>query len=115
MNSRTLAKTIAAAALEKKAEDVIVLDLHKLGAFTEYFVIASGASDRQVQAIARGIEETLHVKKEKPIGVEGLQAGKWVLIDYGNVVAHVFYTADREYYQLERLWADAPRLKVAGC
>ena len=115
MKSRILAKTIAAAALEKKAEDVVVLDLHKLQAFTDYFVIATGTSDRQVQAIARAIEETLHLKKEKPIGIEGLQAGRWVLIDYGDVVAHVFYTEDREYYQLERLWADAPRLKLAGC
>lgn len=112
MNSRMLAKAIAGAALEKKAQDVVVLDLRKLTTFTDFFVVCSGTSDRQVQTIGQSIEDTLRTKKRKPFGVEGYETGHWVLIDYGDVVAHVFYHLNREHYQLEKLWFDAPRIKI---
>jgi ribosome-associated protein len=107
-----LAMTIANAALEKKALDLVVLDLRTLTTFTDFFVVCSGTSDRQVQTIGRSIEDTLRLKKRKPLGVEGYENGHWVLIDYGDVVAHVFYHLDREHYQLEKLWSDAPHIKI---
>jgi len=112
VNSRTLALSMVKAASEKKALDPVVLDLRKLTTFTDFFVIVSGTSDRQVQAIAYAMEEYLKAKKLRPLGVEGQENGHWILLDYGDVVAHVFYQEDREYYQLEKLWADAPRVAL---
>lgn len=112
MNSRILAKFIARAADEKKAVDLVILDLRKLSSFTDFFVICSGTSDRQVQTIANSIEQHLKRKDRRPIGVEGYQTGHWVLLDYGDVVAHVFYREDRDHYQLEKLWSDAPRVNL---
>jgi len=112
--SRTIAKSIASIASDHKAIDVAVLDLRKLTSFTDYFVICSGASDRQVKAIAWAIHEKMKEKGHPPLGEEGLDAGHWALIDYGNVVAHVFYEDDREYYQLEKFWHDAPRVSIKG-
>ena len=111
MNSKTLAKNIAEAALDRKAHDLVIMDLRKFSSFTEYFIVCSGTSDRQVRAIADSIDETMRKKKILPIGMEGYNAGRWILLDYGDVVAHVFYTEDREHYQLEKLWSDAPRIK----
>lgn len=111
MNSKQLAQAIAKIADDKKALDIVVLDLKKLSAFTDYFVICSGASDRQVKTIAGAIEGELKKKDVRVLGVEGYQTGHWVLVDFGDVVAHVFYDDERQYYQLEKLWADAPRLR----
>ncbi len=113
MTSRDLARQIAQAAFDTKAEDLMVLDLRKLSSFTEFFVIASGRSDRQVQAISNNIQEALSRdgKKIAPIGVEGYQKGHWVLIDYGSVVAHVFYEEARAFYALDKFWGDAPHIK----
>jgi len=113
VNSKNIAQTIAKIADDKKAKDIVVLDLKKLSAFTDYFVICSGASDRQVKTIAGAIEIELKKKDIRPLGMEGYQTGHWVLVDYGDVVAHVFYDEERHYYQLEKLWADAPQLKIA--
>ncbi len=112
MNSEELAKEILAAAQDVKAEDPVVLDLRTLTSFTDFFVIVSGRSDRQVQAIADRVTEDLREKKIKPMGIEGYDSGHWVLIDYGAVVLHVFYGETREFYLLEQLWSDAPRLEV---
>jgi len=110
----SLAKALncARAALDKKAENLKVLDLTELSGFTEYFVICSGTSDRQVQAIADSVEHALKLKGKSLLSSEGYQDGRWVLMDFGDVVVHVFLEALREYYDLENLWADAPRVKV---
>ena len=113
MNSKNIAQAIAKIADDKKAKDIVVLDLKKLSAFTDYFVICSGASDRQVKTIAGAIEMELKKENVRPLGMEGYETGHWVLVDYGDVVAHVFYDDERHYYQLEKLWADAPQLKIA--
>ncbi len=109
-----LARAAGAAALDKKAENVLILDVRGLTSYADFFVIASGTSDRQVQAIADSIEETLKKDGERPIGVEGQQNGHWVLIDYGDVVCHVMYEDARVLYDLEGLWADAPRITLEG-
>ena len=111
MISRTLAKKIAKIANDHKAIDIKVLDLRKLTSFTDFFVICSGASDRQVQAIADSIHVDVKKLGRKPIGEEGLRGGSWALIDYGDVIAHVFYNEQRDYYQLDQLWGDAPIVK----
>ena len=114
MDSKRLAMMIAHAAEEKKARDIVVLDLRKLTTFTDFFVICSGSSDRQVQAIARALTDEIKAHKRKPIGVEGERGGRWILIDFGDVVAHVFYHEERDYYQIEKLWSDAPRVALTG-
>ena len=101
-------RTIVHAALDTKAEDVRVRHLERIADFADYFVIASGASERQVQAIADRIEERLRERGVRPLHVEGHGAGQWVLLDYGDLIAHVFLDDRRRHYGLERLWADAP-------
>ena len=108
---RALARIIAKAADDLKAENIEVIDLRKVSALTDYFVIASGRSDRQVQAICDRIRENLKKVKRQPLGVEGYQEGHWVLVDYGEVIAHIFYEEVRTFYALEKLWGDAPRIK----
>ena len=98
------------AALDKKAHDVVVLDLRKAGGFTDYFVIATGTNQRQVNAIADSVEETL--KKdlgERPALAEGAEKSEWILLDYFNFVVHVFGRECRAFYDLERLWGSAER------
>lgn len=111
LTSRDLARTIAQAAYDVKAEDLCVLDLRKVSQFADFFVIASGRSDRQVQAICDNINEDLSKKKMKPLGVEGYAKGHWILMDFGSVIVHIFYEETRVFYGLERLWGDAPRLR----
>jgi len=100
------------AAFDKKAEDMVVLDLRKASAFTDCFVICTGANVRQVQAIADSVEETLKKKGLKPSLIEGYQRGEWILIDYFDFIVHVFSSATREFYGLERLWADAIHIEI---
>jgi ribosome-associated protein len=100
-----------AAALDKKAQDVVVLDLTKASAFTDFFVICTGANLRQVQAIADAVQEAVSTK---PALVEGYQRGEWVLIDYFDFIVHVFQPATRQFYSLERLWGDAERVEVSA-
>ena len=88
------------------------LDVRALSSFADVFVVATGRSDRQVRAIADSIEEATKKAGAGPLGVEGYAEGRWVLMDMGDVVVHVFLDALREYYDLENLWADAPRVKV---
>jgi ribosome-associated protein len=114
LSSRTLARRMARAALAKKAEDVILLDLRELSSACDYFVLATGLSDPQVRAITEQIEETLAGLGYRPWHVEGRANRKWVLLDYVDVVVHVFHRDTREYYRLESLWADAPREVVGG-
>jgi len=102
----------ARAAIDKKAENMKLLDLTGISGFTDYFVICSGSSDRQVQAISDSIEHALTANGSELISVEGYSDGRWVLMDFGDVVVHIFLDALREYYDLENLWADAPRMKI---
>jgi iojap-like ribosome-associated protein len=102
------------AALEKKAKDIVTLDVRGLSSFTDYMIICSGSSDRQVQAIASFIEESLKKFRILPIGIEGEKSGKWILMDYDDVIIHIFYELTREFYDIERLWSDAPRIKVGN-
>jgi ribosome-associated protein len=102
----------ARAAIDKKAENVKILDLTELSGFTDYFVICSGISDRQIQAIADSVEFAMSTAGRELISIEGYAEGRWVLMDFGDVVVHVFLDALREYYDIENLWADAPRVKI---
>jgi ribosome-associated protein len=99
-------------ALERKAQDVVALDLRGISSATDHFVLASGTSDIQVKAIAEHVLEELKSHGERPAHVEGLETGRWVLMDYIDFVVHVFHPQAREFYQLESLWGDAPRLTM---
>jgi ribosome-associated protein len=97
-------------ASDKKAEDIVVLNMRKVVNFCDCFVICSGNSDRHVKTIAESIEEALSRKGLKPLHIEGKQEAAWVLLDFGNIVAHVFQKDTREFYNLEHLWQDAPKI-----
>ena len=112
MNSTDMARLAAGAALDKKALDPLALDLRGISTVTEYFVIVTGTSDRHVQAVAENVIDAFKSIGVKTLGEEGLREGKWVLLDYGEVVVHVFLEPVREYYDIERLWIDAPRLDL---
>lgn len=99
------------AARERNARDGVLLDLRGLSDATDYFVLLSGDSDVHVRAIARNIQETLEEAGYEAAGVEGEGQGRWILLDYFDLVVHVFLPRVREYYQLERLWGDAPRVE----
>ncbi len=99
-----------AAADDRKAVDLKVLDLAAISDFTDFFLICSGTSDRQVQAIADAVDETLRADKVRPLHREGYGRGHWVLLDYGAFIVHVFDEETRRFYGLERLWADAPEV-----
>ncbi len=100
------------AASEKKAFDLVLLDMKKATSFTDYFFICSGKSDRQVQAIAQAIEEELGKEGIRPLGEEGKPEGRWILMDYEDVVVHIFLEPVRTFYDLEGLWIDAPRIEL---
>jgi len=108
--SREIAVTAARAAAAKQATDVTILDVHGLIVITDYFVICSGQTDRQIKTLVEEVERAVRDIGEKPIRREGDADSGWVLLDYIDVVVHVFGTEEREYYDLERLWRDAPRL-----
>ena len=97
-----------ASAEDRKAIDLKVLHLEKVSDFTDYFLICSGGSERQVQAIADAVQERLRRDHVRPLHVEGYNRGQWVLIDYGDLIVHVFQEQPRSFYALERLWSDAP-------
>lgn len=105
-------KLAASSAEEKKALDVLVLRLSALTEFTDYFVICSGSSTRQTQAIADEITDQLKKLKVRPLHTEGYNNGEWILIDYGIFVVHIFTEQSRKFYDLERLWRDAERVNI---
>jgi ribosome-associated protein len=102
----------ARAAADKKAADILAIEVGPLLVVTDYFLIATGASDRQVGAIAGAVEDALRDLGSRPIGREGERELKWVLLDYGDFVVHVFQPTERAFYRLEKLWSDAPRLDL---
>ncbi|MBM4380710.1 MAG: ribosome silencing factor [Deltaproteobacteria bacterium] len=113
--AEALARRIGALALDKKALDVTLIDVRGKTSYADYFVIASGESDRQVAAIAEHIETTLKAEKDlHSVGTEGRETGNWVLLDYGDVVVHLFFSEQRAFYDLDGLWADARREVLAG-
>ncbi len=112
--ARPTALAIAKAALDKLAEDVTVLDVRGLTSYADYFVVMTADSDRQASAIADHLEQTMKELGVTKVGVEGYASGRWILVDYGDVVAHVMNKESRGFYDLEGLWADAPRLSVEG-
>ncbi|MCG2774735.1 MAG: ribosome silencing factor [Desulfobacterales bacterium] len=97
---------------ERKAIDPVLFEVGKLVSITDYFLIASGNSSRQIQAIARHLQRRMREQGFRPDGIEGEQEGHWVLMDYGDVVIHLFYQPIREFYDLEGLWIEAPRMDL---
>jgi ribosome-associated protein len=110
--SREAALLCVKAALDKKAYDLVLLEVGKLTSLADYFLICTGRSDTQVQAICQSIEETMKGTGQSPLAVEGYQHGQWIVLDYGDVVVHTFFEPVREFYDLERLWAKAPRVRL---
>ncbi len=107
-----LVQEIAEAAADRKAMNIRAVDVRGMVTYSDYFVICSGRSDRQVRAIADHIIGEMREQGRRPIGVEGQQHGLWILIDFGDVVAHIFHENEREEYDIERLWSGAPKVKL---
>jgi len=97
------------AALEKKAKDIIILNMQKVTSFADYAVVCSGTS---VQSIAQAIEENMKNNGILPLGIEGERNAQWILMDYADIIVHVFYEPVRGFYDMERLWSDAPRMEI---
>lgn len=112
VNSKEKSLILVRLARSRRATDLVVLDLRDLVTYTDYFVICTGRSDRQVRAIAEHLETELRGRKIRPRSVEGMTTGRWVLMDFDDVVVHIFQREVREFYDLEGLWADAPRLSL---
>lgn len=113
LESRELSLLAAEAAADKKADDIVIVEVAELLVVTDYFVICTGQNDRQVHAIADEVEDRLREKcGAKPMGREGAEEGKWVLLDFGDIVVHVFQPEERDFYRLERLWGEAPRVEL---
>lgn len=102
-----VARRVVELAEDKKAADIVLLDLSALTTLADHFVVCSGGSERQLDAIAEGIVEGLRAEGIRPIGREGLAASHWVLLDFGAVIVHIFTPPERDYYQLERHWSEA--------
>ncbi len=114
MPSLELAQLLSKAALDKKAENLVILDVKEISSFTDYFVIMSGRSTRHVQGLADAVDSAVSKKRIKDGNTEGLKEGLWVLLDYEDVVVHIFYKDVRDFYDLEGLWHDAARIQVNG-
>lgn len=114
MTSEELARLCAAYAADKKAENVVALDLREISSFTDFFVICSGSSEPQLKAIAGEISDRLCKEHQlKASAIDGFPTSQWIVLDYGSVVVHVFHESKRELYSLEDLWSDAPQLELA--
>jgi ribosome-associated protein len=109
LSAHDLAQAAARLTLHKRAEDVVILDLRDLDGVADYFVLATGHSEVQVRAIADAVEEGMSARGTKPWHTEGYEARRWILLDYVDVVVHVFHAKAREYYLLDKLWGDARR------
>jgi len=109
---RARANLIANAALSKKAEQLVALDVRALTSYADTLLLATGNSDRHARSIADAVAGAVAARGEKPLGIEGYDEGRWVLIDLGDVIVHVFRPDVRAEYDLERLWSDAPRLEI---
>jgi len=112
MTSREKVRIAAQAALAKLAEDPVILDVRDVVSFADYLLIVTGRSNRQLKAITDGIDEAVTLRGERPIGTEGYDEGRWILIDLNDVIVHVFQKEVRQRYDLERLWSDADALDL---
>lgn len=112
LDSREKAILLSRFALEKKAYDLVLMEVRQVTSIADYFIVCSGRSDRQVQSIAQGIEEKLAEVDVLPLSIEGYTRGQWVLMDFSDVIVHIFYQPLRQFYDLEGLWADAPRVEL---
>ncbi|HUT55560.1 MAG TPA: ribosome silencing factor [bacterium] len=112
--SEEQALVAANACLDMKAEDIVVLRVAELTAYADFLVITSGRSTRQAQSIAERVQRAIAAAGSRPVGIEGEREGNWILVDWGAVIVHVFYAPVREFYDLEKLWGDAPRLTFPG-
>ncbi len=113
LSGRRKALLIAEAARERLAEDVVALDVRQAVSFADTFIVATGRSDRHVQSIGDAVAEALAQTGEKPLGIEGYQEGRWLLMDFSDVIVHVFQPDVRRHYDLERLWSEATPLDVS--
>lgn len=113
-SSLELARLLSQAALDKKADDLLILDVRAISSIADYFVIMSGRSVRHVQGLASAVEEAMSRKRIKSTNAEGFEEGVWILLDYQDVVVHIFYHESRQLFDLEGLWHDAPRVQVSG-
>lgn len=112
INVKKMAAVAAGAADSKNASDLVILNVNRLTSIADYFVICSAGSTPQLRAIADEVERLLAAEGERPIHIEGYSEANWILMDYGSVVVHVFRQETREFYSLEHLWADAPRVDI---
>ena len=110
--ARERARRLAGAARDRNAEDVVALEVAALTSFADAFVLATAGSDRQARAVADAVTEAMAQAGTKPLGIEGYDEGRWILIDGGDVIVHVFVRDAREHYDLDRLWGDAPKIPL---
>lgn len=111
---QTLSAVAAQAALNRKAENLVGLDMREVTSFADEFILATGTSNRHVRAVADAVQEEAKAFGRRPLGTEGYNEGRWILIDFGDVIVHIFQEEVREYYDLERLWSEAPALDLAS-
>jgi ribosome-associated protein len=111
--ARERARRLAEAARDKNAEDVVALEVGALTSFADAFVLATAGSDRQARTVADAVSEAMQQTGSEPLGVEGYEEGRWILIDGGDVIVHVFVREAREHYDLDRLWGDAPKIALS--
>lgn len=115
IDSETIARACAVAAADKKAENLVLLDLRGVSGFTDFFLICSGSSEPQLKAISSSIRESLREKfGQRPLAEDGYPTSQWVVLDYGDVICHLFHGEKREFYDLESLWSDAKRVSLQG-
>jgi ribosome-associated protein len=112
LDAKEKALRLCGSALEKKAGDLVLLEVGDLTSIAEYFIICSGRSDRQVQSIAQGLQESASQDGFKPFAIEGAGRGHWVLMDFSDVIVHIFYEPMRKFYDLDGLWDHAPRVSL---
>ncbi|MRH43057.1 ribosome silencing factor [Aquibacillus halophilus] len=113
MDSKILAELAANACDDKRAEDIVLLDMKNVSLIADYFLICEGSNERQVQAIARAVKEKAEEQEIDVKRLEGFDQARWILVDLGDVVCHVFHKEERNYYNLERLWGDAPIVELS--
>lgn len=111
-SSRELARQLVECARERQAEDIQILDISELSSFADFFLILSGLNERHVEALVNGMSRSMRDHGRKPHHIEGETENRWVLLDYGDVVVHVFLQELRKFYQIEKLWADAPEVQL---
>lgn len=114
LDSKERVRTLAEVALDRKAQNAVALDVRELTSFADAFLLLTGTSDRHVRSVADAVVQATKAAGSAPLGVEGQDEGRWILIDLGDVIVHVFQEEAREYYDLDRMWEDAPPIDLAA-